>query len=211
MLTLQAGSITSPQLGTDVTIGGSAGRLSITASGQVGAAAAPLTIDVATLEADTSASNSNQFFSATTVTLTPTGLNAGTGTVQLNAGTFNLGGSNRIHDDTKLNVSGANFAIAGFNETIHTLILTSGSVTGTSGILTGQNNFQVQSGTLNVNLAGTVGLDKTMSGTVTASGLNLYTGETTISAGIFQLGPGSVIPNGAGRGNVFIAAAQSWT
>ena len=45
-LTLQVVAITSPHLGTDVTIGGSAGQLSITASGQVGAAGAPLTMDV---------------------------------------------------------------------------------------------------------------------------------------------------------------------
>ena len=41
------------------------------------------------------------------IAIDATGLSAGTGTIELDGGTFTLGGSNRINDNTKLTVNGA--------------------------------------------------------------------------------------------------------
>src|SRR5205085_11237275 len=102
---------------------------------------------VTNLDTNTSANNSNQFLKATgAVTIDPTGLNAGTGTIELDGGTFTLGGSNRINDNTKLNVNGSTFAVGAFSETVNALTLTSGSVTGPSGVLTSTNSIQTKSG-----------------------------------------------------------------
>jgi fibronectin-binding autotransporter adhesin len=47
--------------------------------------------------------------------------------------------------------------------------------------------FAAQNGTVNDVLAGSVGLNKTTTGTVVLGGNNLYTGNTTVSAGLLQL------------------------
>jgi fibronectin-binding autotransporter adhesin len=51
-------------------------------------------------------------------------------------------------------------------------------------------------------IAGTGGLTKIGDGTLTLSGANTYSGDTTISAGTLKLGAANVIPDGAGKGNV---------
>src|SRR5262249_38414707 len=52
------------------------------------------------------------------------------------------------------------------------------------------------------NTAGTLALTKTGAGTLTLSGANPYSGDTTVSAGTLKLGAANVIPEGAGKGNV---------
>src|SRR5207248_11188617 len=111
--------------------------------------------------------NGNQFLRAsglTTVDDSP-GLAAGTGTIELDGGTFMLGGSNRVDDSTKLNINGATFAIGANNETVGGLTLTSGSVTGTTGVLTSTTTYQTQSGSISAILAGSIGLTQTTVGT----------------------------------------------
>lgn len=61
--------------------------------------------------------------------------------------------------------------------------------------------------TVSLVIAGTQGLNKTGTGTLMLSGANTYTGDTTISAGVLRLGALNAIPNGAGKGNVFVDAA----
>ncbi|MCL4204889.1 MAG: autotransporter-associated beta strand repeat-containing protein, partial [Pirellulaceae bacterium] len=57
-------------------------------------------------------------------------------------------------------------------------------------------------------IAGTGGLNKIGTGTLTLSGANTYSGDTTISAGTLKLGAANVIPDGAGRGNVVFDPAS---
>ncbi len=51
---------------------------------------------------------------------------------------------------------------------------------------------------------GTVSLTKTGSGTLTLSGLNTYSGDTTVSTGTLQLGIASALPSGLGKGNLLL-------
>ena len=107
-----------------------------------------------------------------------------TGGTFVNAGTFRLGARNMLADTGAVTVAGGTFDIQTFSDTVGTVTLTSGSITGsTGGVLTGAS-YNVQSGSASAILGGTnVTLTKTTSGTVTLSATNTYTGATTVSAG----------------------------
>ncbi|MGV3609298.1 MAG: beta strand repeat-containing protein, partial [Planctomycetaceae bacterium] len=194
------GSILSGTTATDVI----AGTISLVAgAGGIGASGNPLTLSGTNLNSTTSG-NGNQFFSTSgALTIDATGLSAGTGTIQLDAGTFTLGGSNRINDNSKLNVNSATFTIGNNSETIDTLTLTSGSVTGSAGVLTSTNTIQTQTGLISASLAGTNGLTQSTGGTTTLTGTNSYTGTTNINAGTLLVngtnsGTGAVNVNNTG-------------
>ena len=55
--------------------------------------------------------------------------------------------------------------------------------------------ISAESGTIGVNLAGNVALDKTSDGTLLLSGSNSYLGGTSISAGVVQLGNDAALPS----------------
>lgn len=75
------------------------------------------------------------------------------------------------------------------SDTVGTVTLTSGSITGSgTSTLTSNANYAVSSGSISVILGGSVGLTKTTTGVVTLSGANIYTGATTISTGTLRLG-----------------------
>ena len=107
-----------------------------------------------------------------------------TGGTFVNAGTLRLGASNMLANSGAVTVAGGTFDIQTFSDTVGTVTLTSGSITGsTGGVLTGAS-YNVQSGSASAKLGGTnVTLTKTTSGTVTLSATNTYTGATTVSAG----------------------------
>src|SRR5204862_2343907 len=150
-----SGAITSGTAAVDI----SGANVSLTAgSGGIGASGNPLIVLATNLNA-TTGGNGNQFLSASgSTTIDATGLSAGTGTIELDAGTFTLGGSHRINDSTKLNVNGATLAIGANNETVGGLTLTSVNVTGTTGVLTSTTTYQTQSGSISAILAGSIGL-----------------------------------------------------
>ncbi len=102
-LTLTTGAITSPNSGTDVTIAGSS-TLGVTASGAIGASAAPLTTNVATLVTDTNDSTDfAQFLSeANSVSIGAADLDAGTATITLVSGTFLTSASGFIRSPLSL-------------------------------------------------------------------------------------------------------------
>jgi autotransporter-associated beta strand protein len=107
-----------------------------------------------------------------------------------------LATNNPINASANLNVNGATFAVGAFNETVNTVTLTSGAISGTTGLLTSTNTFQVQSGTDSAILAGANGLTKTTGGTVTLSGANTYGGATTVNGGTLADGVANALPTG---------------
>ena len=109
-----------------------------------------------------------------------------TGTTNITAGTLTLGASNVIGSGA-VTVNGGTLAIGTNSDSVGAVTLTSGSITGSSGALTSTADFTVTSGTVSAILAGSVGLNKTGAGTVTLSGLNTYTGVTTISGGTLEI------------------------
>jgi fibronectin-binding autotransporter adhesin len=104
-----------------------------------------------------------------------------------------LGATNQIPNGTgkgNLIVTGGNFKMGGFSETINGLS-GSGTVDGTSGTPTltvGDNDATSTFSGVIKNTAGTLALTKTGSGTLTLSGNNSYGGATTVSGGTLKAG-----------------------
>ena len=115
------------------------------------------------------------------------------GLVTISAGTLQLGVANRYPDASALSVStGATFNLNNFNETIGSLAGIGSVTLGTATLTAGNDN---SSTTYSGVASGTGGLTKSGTGTMTLSGGNTFTGATTISTGILQLGAAGVIAN----------------
>ncbi len=139
-------------------------------------------------------------------TFTLSGVNTYTGVTTVSAGTLALGASNALADASKVTVNGGTFDIGTFSDTVAEVLLTEGSITGTTGVLTSTTNYDVRSGLVSAILGGTVGLDKSTAGTVTLSGTNTYTGTTTISAGTLALSGGTALED---LGQVILSVADA--
>ncbi len=138
-------------------------------------------------------------------TLTLNASNTYSGGTNLSAGTLVLGYPNNALANTgAVTVSGGTLDLGSNNETVGAITLTGGTIIGT-GTLTG-SSYNLQSGTVNVKLGGSVALAKSGSGSVTLTGSNSLSGGTTISAGTLVLGnatdtlpdTGAVTINGTG-------------
>ncbi len=145
------------------------------------------------------------------------GANSYSGPTIVNAGTLQAGALNTIPATSGLRLAaGATFVLNGFSQSIGSLT-GAGNVTDNSGtnvVLTvGNDNSSPPafSGVLSNTTAatsGTVSLVKLGSGTLTLTGVNSYTGGTTITAGILDinadaaLGATSANPNITFNGNV---------
>ncbi|MBZ0091606.1 MAG: autotransporter-associated beta strand repeat-containing protein, partial [Sulfuricellaceae bacterium] len=137
-------------------------------------------------------------------TLTLAGANLYTGLTTVNAGTLAYGAANALSSGA-LTVNGGTLDIGAYSDTVGAVTLGSGSINGTSGVLTG-TSYAVQSGSIGAILGGTAALTKTTAGTVTLSGANTYTGVTTISAGTLSVG---TIGNGGVAGNLGAATSAA--
>ena len=133
------------------------------------------------------------------VTLSNT--NTYTGLTTVSAGTLAYGISDAISTGA-ITVSGGTLALGSYVDSVGTVTLASGSITGTgtSGILTAStgNTFEMQGGSVTAVLDGTsIPLNKTTAGMVTLSNTNTYTGLTTVSAGTLAYGINDAILTGA--------------
>jgi autotransporter-associated beta strand protein len=109
--------------------------------------------------------------------------NTYTGGTLVNAGTLTFGGSNVLADTGAVTIAGGTLAIGSNSDTVGSVTLNSGSITGaSSGTLTA-TAYNLQSGSVSAILAGSGAITKTTSGTVTLTQSNLFTGTTTISGG----------------------------
>jgi autotransporter-associated beta strand protein len=127
-----------------------------------------------------------------TGTLTLSATNTYTGLTRVTGGILAFGTSNALGSGD-VNVNGGVLDIAGFSDSVGLVTLTSGTIQGTTGVLSG-TSFTVSSGLVSAILSGTgTSLTKTTSGTVTLSATNTYTGATTVSAGQLSLGSSGVL------------------
>ena len=123
----------------------------------------------------------------------------------INGGTVRLGGTggDQIFDGTGVTVNGGTFDLNSLSETVASLTLAGGSVTGAPGVLTSTSTYQVESGSISAILGGSVGLNMTTNGMVILSGANTYTGGTSLQSGTLELS-NVVLPGGTGTGTVTI-------
>lgn len=145
------------------------------------------------LIADTDITGSgNLVYNAADLTTTFNGAMSYTGDTTVAAGFFQLGANNIISDASDVIINGGTLAMQAFDDTVASISLQSGSITGT-GTLTSNADFDVRAGSASAVLAGSVGLNKTTGGAVTLTGANTYTGTTAISAGSLSVtGAGSI-------------------
>ncbi len=183
------GSISQTVSGTGLT----ATSLSATAAGGIGSLSNPLALNASSLTTNSSGNNGNEFLQDSG-TVSITSLNAGSGTIDLTGGTFNLSGSNQLNSSSKLQVDAGTFGIGTNTQTVAQLILNGGTVSGTTGVLTSTAVIDARSGTASAVLAGGNGLSKTTGGTVTLGGANTYTGATSVTGGTFVVN-GSITSN----------------
>ena len=147
--------------------------------------------------------NSSLVISATgTGTLQLIGTNTYNGGTTINSGTLLLGPSgNVLANAGAVNVNGGTLSCTTVNETIGALTLTSGSITGTTGTLT-PSSTTASAGTISKIIGGSGTFTKNTSGIVTLSGVNTYSGGTTINDGVLVLGGTGTVLLDAGAVNV---------
>ena len=184
--TLAAGG--SPASGYALISGGAVTGIVITSPGQytvaptvtlTGGGGTGASVAVGTLVAN----SSGGFTKVGAGTLTLSAVNSYTGGTTINVGTLALGITDALADTGNVTIAGGTLNVATFNDTVATVSLQSGAITGTTGVLTSTANYDLQSGTASAILAGSVGLNKTTAGTVTLSGANTYSGVTSITGG----------------------------
>ncbi|MEI9892984.1 MAG: autotransporter-associated beta strand repeat-containing protein [Chthoniobacter sp.] len=133
-------------------------------------------------------STANTYTGATLVEAGELDLNATGGqaladSLTVDAGTAKLLQSSQINTAANLVANGGTFALQTFNQSLANVQLAGGSITGTTGVLTSTNAFDLQSGSASAILAGTAGIAKSTTGLVTLSGVNTFTGGATVTGG----------------------------
>lgn len=114
------------------------------------------------------------------------------GNITVSGGILSLGANNAAGAGTaSLTVSGGQVDVGSTNQSLVSVNLTGGSITGTTGVLTTTGSaINAQSGDISATIGGNIGINKTTAGTVILTGTNTYTGATTIGAGTLQIGNG---------------------
>jgi fibronectin-binding autotransporter adhesin len=159
------------------------------------AAGKPPGVDLTVLSAIANGStNSQELVKDGPGTLKLMGANTYTGGTTVLAGTLMLGNVNVLSGTSNVTVSGGTLAIDGYSNTIGALILQSGSIVGTAGVLTA-TSFNVQSGEIGAILGGSADLRKSTTGIVTLSAANTYTGTTYLNEGVLSVSNNNQLGN----------------
>lgn len=151
-------------------------------------AATTSTIDVTTNNLTISGSSTNTTGALTKIgngILLLSGTNLHTGLTTITEGTLRFAASNTL-SSSSVTINGGVLDIVTFNDTVGAVTLIDGSITGTTGVLTG-TSYEVHNGTISAILAGAVSFTKSTTGIVTLTSTNTYTGTTTISGGVLYV------------------------
>jgi autotransporter-associated beta strand protein len=124
-------------------------------------------------------------------TLTLSGVSSYTGGTTVNAGTLALSGVNRLSTAGAITITGGVLDLGNNSQTTSGAVSFQGGSVQNGTITKSGADFDGRAGTVTAVLAGTAGLTKSGSGTLTLSAANTYPGATTIGAGILALSGGS--------------------
>ncbi|NBV35519.1 MAG: hypothetical protein EBR81_17455, partial [Proteobacteria bacterium] len=116
-----------------------------------------------------------------------TGQSFYTGGTQIDAGTLQLGGNDRLPVAGEILMNAGLFDLGGFTQASGTLTLATGEVS--NGTLF-SSGYLLRSGTVSAVLSGTQSLVKDGAGALSLSGVNSYTGGTILNAGSLVLSGG---------------------
>jgi autotransporter-associated beta strand protein len=112
-----------------------------------------------------------------------------TGVNRVEQGVWRLGASERLANASQLEAAGGVFDVQGFSETVATVVVAGGSISGSAaGMLNATTGFQAHSGAADIALVGLAGLVKSTGGAVQLNGANSYAGATTIDNGTLLVG-----------------------
>lgn len=135
-----------------------------------------------------------------TLVLGGTSPNTFSGGVTVQDGTVIVAKNNALGSGP-LTMEGGTLNLGNFNLGVSSVSLSGGVINSASGGLTSSSAYLLQAGTINTRLAGTGGVIKSGSGTVTLTVANTYTGGTLITGG--RLVVNNLTGSGTGTGNVF--------
>ncbi|MEO7933315.1 MAG: autotransporter-associated beta strand repeat-containing protein [Chthoniobacterales bacterium] len=130
-------------------------------------------------------------------TVTLSGANTYSGGTSVGNGTLTLSGSGTFGSGA-LTVSGGTANLGGASITNTLGALTGGGAVNNGTITNNSGTYDVQNGSVGAVLAGSNGLTKSTSNTVTLSGANTYGGATLINGGTLALGSTGSISNTSG-------------
>ena len=145
--------------------------------------------------------------------VTLTASNLFTGATNINNATLTYG-ANNVLSSGGVNVNGGTLNINGSSDTVGAVVLQNGTITGTSGVLSG-TSYSFREGTVSAIIAGgaavvtRVATNTAVDSVVTVTRDNTYTGATTITSGILKLGAtggGTNTPLGTTAGGTTIAS-----
>ena len=139
-------------------------------------------------------------------TLTLSAANTYTGLTTVSAGMLAYGANDVIYTGN-VTVSGGTLSLGSYSDSVGIVTLTNGAITG--GTLTSTSGFAVQSGSVSAVLAGSVGLAKTATSTVILSGVNVYTGTTTVSGGILLAATPASLPRYSSSSSISVASGAA--
>jgi autotransporter-associated beta strand protein len=139
------------------------------------------------LQLDTAISGTGGIRKTGVGTLLLGGAQTYTGLTTVEEGTLRSGANDRLRTTAQVRVAGGIYDLGGFTQTLGTLNVVAGTVTGLTNARITASSLLMEGGTVSIPLAGSGGLSKSGTGTATLTASNLYTGTVTISGGLLQV------------------------